>query len=422
MPGPTGRPVRSRYGSGDAPPHRGFRTAAEGHRRTVSGTGTRPVPVPTRPFEWGLAALGGATLLAAVLAAPHGARAAAAQDWPPFVLVAGLLLVGLVAAEDGLFAAGGHALARLSPNGVALYAGTVVLVVSVTTLLNLDTSVTFLTPVLVYAARSRGEGEAPLIYGCLLLSNAGSLMLPGSNLTNLIVLGHLHLSGGAFFAHMALAALAAAVVTALVVGAVHYRDLRTTITPSAEVERPVLGVGVVAVAAVTVLVVGLHSPAIPVAVVGLAAVLIRSLRRESTTSASSAVRILGLPVLVGLFGLAVALGTLGRTWSGPATLLSHLNAWGTAFAAALTSVLVNNLPAASLLAARQPPHPFELLVGLNIGPNMFVTGSLAWVLWIRAARAAGGRPDVKKASLLGLASAPLAIAAAVGVLMLGGAH
>jgi len=386
------------------------------------GAGTRLVPTPTRPFEWGLAALGIATLLAAVLAAPHGARAAAAQDWPPFVLVAGLLLVGLVAHEDGLFAAGGHALARLSPNGVALYGGTVVLVVSVTTLLNLDTSVTFLTPVLVYAARSRGEGEAPLIYACLLLSNAGSLMLPGSNLTNLIVLGHLHLSGGAFFAHMALAALAAAVVTALVVGAVHHRELRPTITASTEYVRPVLGVGVVAVAAVTVLVVGLRSPAIPVAVVGVAAVLIRSLRRDSTTSARSAVRILGLPVLVGLFGLAVALGTLGRSWSGPATLLSHLNAWGTAFAAAVTSVLVNNLPAASLLAARQPPHPFELLVGLNIGPNMFVTGSLAWVLWLRAARSAGGRPDVKKASLLGLASAPLAIAAAVGVLMLGGAH
>ena len=116
-------------------------------------------------------------------AAPADARAAAAQDWPPFVLVAGLLLVGLVADEDGLFAAGGRALARLSHNGAVLYAGTVVLVVSVTTLLNLDTSVTFLTPVLVYAARRRGEGEAPLIYACLLLSNAGSLLLPGSNLT-----------------------------------------------------------------------------------------------------------------------------------------------------------------------------------------------------------------------------------------------
>ena len=122
-------------------------------------TRIRPVPAPTRPLEWGLAALGTGALLAAVLAAPHDARAAAAQDWPPFVLVAGLLLVGLVADEDGLFAVGGSALARLSPNGLALYVGTVVLVVSVTTLLNLDTSVTFLTPVLVYAARSRGRGK-----------------------------------------------------------------------------------------------------------------------------------------------------------------------------------------------------------------------------------------------------------------------
>ena len=132
-------------------------------------------------------------------------------------------------------------------------------------------------------------------------------------------------------------------------------------------------------------------------------------------------QVLGLPVLVGLFGLAVALGTLGRSWSGPATLLSHLDAWGTAAVAALTSVLVNNLPAASLLAARQPPHPFALLIGLNVGPNLFVTGSLAWILWLRAARSAGGRPDVGRASLLGLASVPLAMAAAVGVLVLSGA-
>ena len=240
-----------------------------------------------------------------------------------------------------------------------------------TTLLNLDTSVTFLTPVLVYAARSRGEGEAPLLYACLLLSNAGSLLLPGSNLTNLIVLGHLHLSGRAFFTHMALPGLAAAAVTAVVVGAIHHRALRTTIAPSAAPERPVLGAGLVAIAAVTVLVVTLRSPAIPVAAVGVGVVLFRSWRRPSSgTAPDAALRILGLPVLVGLFGLAVALGTLGRTWSGPATLLAHLDLWGTAATAALLSVLVNNLPAASLLAARQPPHPFALLVGLNVGPNL----------------------------------------------------
>jgi arsenical pump membrane protein len=131
---------------------------------------------------------------------------------------------------------------------------------------------------------------------------------------------------------------------------------------------------------------------------------------------------LDVRVLVGLFGVAVALGTLGRAWSGPATLLSHLNVWGTAVVAALAGVLVNNLPAAALLAAHRPPHPFSLLVGLNVGPNLFVTGSLAWVLWMRTARAAGARPDLRKAVLLGVVSAPLAIAAAVGVLLAQGLH
>jgi len=261
------------------------------------------------------------------------------------------------------------------------------------------------------------------MYACLLLSNAGSLLLPGSNLTNLIVLGHLHLSGGAFFAHIALPGFAAAVVTAIVVGVVHHRSLRTSIRPPAAPERPVLGAGLVAIAAVTVLVLALHSPALPVAAVGVGAVLFRSLHRPGRgTSPGAALRILGLPVLVGLFGLAVALGTLGRTWSGPATLLSHLDTWGTAATAALTGVVVNNLPAASLLAARQPPHPFALLVGLNVGPNLFATGSLAWVLWLRAAGTAGSRPSIRGASLLGLVSVPFSIAAAVGVLTVEGLH
>jgi arsenical pump membrane protein len=378
-----------------------------------------PAGAAPRPFRGARGALAGAGVLGlvvAVAAAPGSARAAAVQVWPAFVLVAGLLLVGLVAQGDGLFAAGGHALARLSPNGIVLYAGTAVLVVAVTSLLNLDTSVTFLTPVLVAAARSRGEGEAPLLYGCLLLSNASSLLLPGSNLTNLIVLGHLHLSGGAFFSHMALAALAAAAVTAVLVGAWYHRHLRATVAPVSEPEQPVLGVGLAAVVAVTVLVVALRSPALPVAGVGIVALVLRARHHGPRAAGLTAVRVLDLRVLAGLFGVAVALGTLGRTWSGPATLLSHLNAWGTAALAAVAGVLVNNLPAASLLAAHRPPEPFSLLVGLNVGPNLCVTGSLAWVLWFRAARAAGGRPHLGQAVLLGVVTAPLAMACAVGVL------
>ena len=300
------------------------------------------------------------------------------------------------------------------------------LVVGVTTLLNLDTSVTFLTPVLVYAARSRGEGEAPLLYACLLLSNAGSLLLPGSNLTNLIVLGHLHLSGASLLRPHGAARAGRR--------RCHRPRRRRRAPPRAahhrrhrpmEPERPVLGVGLVAVGVVTVLVRGAAraGPAGGRGGRGGRAAPGAPGTRAGDRAPRPGPRcdILGVPVLVALFGLAVALGTLGRSWSGPATLLSHLDAWGTAAVAALTSVLVNNLPAASLLAARRPPHPFALLVGLNVGPNLFVTGSLAWILWLRAARAAGGRPDVRRASLLGLASVPLAITAAVGVLVLSGA-
>ena len=127
-------------------------------------------------------------------------------------------------------------------------------------------------------------------------------------------------------------------------------------------------------------------------------------------------------MLVGLFGVAVALGTLGRAWSGPTNLLSHLDLWGTAVVAALCSVLVNNLPAASLLASRTPTHPFALLVGLNLGPNLFVTGSLAWILWLQAARTAGARPSIARATRMGAVSVPLAIALAAGVLALTGTN
>lgn len=340
------------------------------------------------------------------------------QDWPPFVLVAGLLLVGLVADGDGLFAAAGYRAARLAASSGILFAGATVLIGLVTATLNLDTSVAFLTPVLVYTARSRDSGEAPLLYGCLLLSNAGSLLLPGSNLTNLIVLGHLHLSGARFLARMWLPWLAALTATAAVIAVAERRSLRGRFSAGSAPEPPVLGLGLGAVAVATACVLLLRNAALPVAGVGVLTVGIRLGQRRYRPG--EVAEVIGVPVLAGLFGIALALGALGRSWAGPAELLSHLDSWATAGLAALVSVLVNNLPAASLLAARTPAHPFALLVGLNLGPNLFVTGSLAWILWLRSAQAVGARPSVARASRLGLLAVPLSMAAALGALMLTG--
>ncbi len=365
-----------------------------------------------------VAAAGLAALLAAAVAAPGDARAAADQVWSPFVLVAGLLLVGLVADEDGLFAATGHRLASATGSGVILYAGSAALVAGVTALLNLDTAVAFLTPVLVHAARRRGEDETALLYACIFLANAGSLFLPGSNLTNLIVLGHLHLSGGEFLARLWAPGLAAVVVTAAAVALAHRRALGRLAADPGRPDRYVLGLGLAAVVVSAALVLVLRAPALPVLVVGLTAVGLRLQARREKPARVAAV--LGLPLLAGLFGVAVALGALGRVWSGPARLLAHTGSVGTAVVAAATSVLVNNLPAAALLAARTPPHPFSLLVGLDLGPNLLVTGSLAWLLWLRSARAAGAAPSWRGAARLGLVVAPLGLAAALGALALTG--
>jgi arsenical pump membrane protein len=365
-----------------------------------------------------LAAVGVMALVVAIASRAHDAGAAASQDWSPFVLVTGLLLIGLVADGDGLFAAAGHQMARAAPNGSVLFVGAAILIGLVTAVLNLDTSVAFLTPVLVYTARSRGEDEAALLYGCVLLSNAGSLFLPGSNLTNLIVLGHRHLSGSAFLARMWAPALAALVVTAIVVAAFERHSFRATSTEPERPERPALGLGLLAVGLAVGLVLALSSPALPVAAVGVAVTAVRLASHKDHPR--HVAQVLGVPVLVGLFGVAVALGTLGRAWSGPATLLSHLGSWGTALFAAATSVVVNNLPAASLLSARAPEHPFSLLVGLNLGPNLFATGSLAWLLWLRTARSAGADPSIARASRIGAVAVPLSMAAALALLTVSG--
>ncbi len=158
----------------------------------------------------------------------------------------------------------------------------------------------------------------------------------------------------------------------------------------------------------------LRAPAVPVAAVGVVAIFARFLTGQARPR--RVLEVLGLPVLFGLFGVAVGLGTLGRLWSGPASLLSHLDLWGTAAVAAISAVLVNNLPAAALLAARPTEHPFALLVGLNLGPNLFVTGSLAWFLWLRRARAAGATPSLAKATRLGVPAALLSLVLAVALL------
>jgi arsenical pump membrane protein len=71
-----------------------------------------------------------------------------------------------------------------------------------------------------------------------------------------------------------------------------------------------------------------------------------------------------------------------------------------------------------LLTPDAPPHPRALLLGLNLGPNLAVTGSLSALLWLRVARSLGAQPSVRRYSQLGLLIVPLSLGAAVATLWL----
>lgn len=336
----------------------------------------------------------------------HVIVAALSQAWPAFILVAGLLLIGRVAAEDGLFEATGALLARSRLGAQGLLVALLALVAAVTAVLNLDTSVVFLTPVLVHAARHRGVDERPFLYGSVFMANSASLLLPGSNLTNLLVLRSHPQDGGSFAAHMLPAWLAACAITAAFVTVV-LRPRESELRASPEPPPMRLGLGAGATLAVALLVVLLPDPALPVLGVGVAATALRRVRPR-----------IDARLLAFLFALTVVIGTLARLWHGPGRLLAAGSLWAAAGTGAAASVVMNNLPATVLLSARPPAHPDALLLGLDLGPNLAVTGSLAAVLWFQTARGVGAHPSIATYTRLGVVLVPLTLVAAVGVLAL----
>jgi arsenical pump membrane protein len=359
--------------------------------------------------------------------------ASLSQAWPPFVLVAGLLAIGFVAHREGVFEAAGKQLERLPGPPAALFIAGCLLVAVVTAVLNLDTAVVFVTPVIVLAARRRKLEEEPFVYAALFMANASSLYLPGSNLTNLLVLDRHPLGGGAFAAGFIAPALTATAVTAAGLLVIFGRRLRPAGDARTKRVQADQGVeqapadhrlrrtgfrlaasarpGLLGALAAAVLTVILRQPAPEVAGVGVLVAGIALIRRH--VNLKELLRAVSPAVLIAVFVVAVALGVLARAWHGPAQLLAHAGRPETAAVAALGSVFVNNLPAAVMLSAGAVPHPRALLIGLNLGPNLAVTGSLAAYLWMQAARQLEARTSWRAVTRRGALLAPAAIAAAL---------
>lgn len=341
---------------------------------------------------------------------------------PTVAFLAALLLIAEGCRRHGLFEAIGDLIADRSRGGATRLLALVFTACSlVTIVLGLDATVVLLPPiVLATVRRIRADPRAPL-YACAHLANSASLLLPVSNLTNLLAFRASGLSFVRFGALMSLATLVVVVVEWLVLSrrfGVSRAPIAPREAPGAEDRRPLppypLAVLVLTLAGF-VLSSALELAPVWVAVAG-AVVLNLPAVRGGPNALARIGRAAEPGFLVFVLGLGVIVASASRHGLGRA--MRDLLPLGSslpdllliAALAALLANLVNNLPATLILlpvAASLGLGPLlAVLVGVNIGPNLTPAGSLATLLWRRVLHGAGVELGTGEFFWLGVLTVP----------------
>jgi arsenical pump membrane protein len=354
---------------------------------------------------------------------PHRAWAQAQRLGPVLGFLAAVLVLAQLAQDDGLFRACGTWLARrCAGRPQRLLAGVFVIASVITAVLSLDATVVLLTPVVFATAARLGARAKPHVYGCTHLANSASLLLPVSNLTNLLAFAASGLAFTRFAGLMALPWLAAIAAEYAVFRRFFRIDLNAPArgTPDPDpIEFPVfvlvvLGGTLAAFAAASLA--GIN-PAW-VAAAGAAVLAARALARRRT-SVAAIWRAADVPFLAFVLGLGLVVAAV--TGNGLTAALRPVIPGGTSLPALLATAalaavaanLINNLPAVLMLlplaAPAGPGAVLAVLLGVNIGPNLTYTGSLATLLWRRVLREHDAEPELGEFTRLGLLTVPLAL-------------
>lgn len=384
-------------------------------------------------------------------------------DW----LAGGLLVLGLAAAATGLLPAGPAAdqmrrigpllaflatvivlaelagraqvfdvvaawVARAGRGRYPLLFGLCVVFASLTTItLNLDTTAVLLTPVMLALGTRVGIAALPLAMTTVWLANTASLLLPVSNLTNLLAADRVALSPAGLAGVMWLPQLAAIGVTAGCLWVFYWRRGRRGADRYVPPDLPVPGdpvlLRVCAVAcggfllAILLLDVELWSASLVAMVVVVAAYAVR--RREELRLSLVPWRLLVL--VPGMFLVVETVGAHGlhtllvRALGSDDGFVGMLRSAGVG--AGLSNVL-NNLPAyvagEAVIPAENHHQLLALLIGVNAGSVVTPWGSLATLLWFERCRWQGTRIDVRRFVLTGLVLSVTAVAAATCALAL----
>jgi arsenical pump membrane protein len=391
-----------------------------------------------RPFRsaeslWAVA--GAALLVVTGLIPLADASRAIGKGTDVYLFLIGMMLLAEVARAEGLFdAVAAFAVNHAGGSPHRLLALVYAAGVGVTIFLSNDATAVVLTPAVFAAARQARTAPVPHLFACAMVANAASFVLPISNPANLVLYADHPPSLGPWLASFALpSALAIAATYAALrwaergsLGGVCEPAVpQPRITPGGWTALAGLGCTVVVLLAVSALNLPLG---LPTAILGaLTAAVALIARRASPLPILRGVSWGVVPLVAGLFVIVEALSRTGALAGLAAALGRSTNVpWAAGGALALASNLVNNLPAGLMASAAalqaQAPKPVvdALLIGVDLGPNLSVTGSLATILWLTALRREGEQVSAWRFLKTGALVMPPALILALGARLLVG--
>ncbi|MBN8809307.1 MAG: arsenic transporter [Sphingomonas sp.] len=397
--------------------------------------------VIVRPFKLPEAvwAVAGAVLLAIVGLMPVGAAwTAVLKGGDVYLFLIGMMLLSETARREGLFDwVAVHAVNAAGGSTSRLFALVFGVGTIVTIFLSNDATAVVLTPA-VYAAATKAKAKPlPLLFACALIANAASFVLPISNPANLVLYGGKMPPLGSWLASFAVPSVLAIGATFAMLRWVERDSLGSGCArdlPQSRLSRGglIALIGIVATAALLVTVSAFdRALGLPTCLAGIATTLVVCIgSRSSPLPILRCVSWAVLPLVAGLFILVEALGRTGVIdWLAQA--LHHAAATapqataGVAGATlAVASNLMNNLPAGLIASTTiQQAHPPQLvtdalLIGVDLGPNLSITGSLATILWLTAIRREGQDVGFWRFLKVGAVTMPPALLLALGARIL----
>lgn len=379
-------------------------------------------PLRIRPWIWPV--LGAAIVLALGFEPIAAAWQAIARQWNVLLFILGLMGLAAAAEESGAFAwVTDVVLERAGGSRRRLFVLLFLTGAVLTLLLSNDATAIVLTPVVYRAIAKRGGDAMPFLFGCTFVADTASFGLPFANPANVLILPHARF--WPYVAHLGppqllAIALNLAIFLAVFRGRLSGRyEVQPAPPPGAPAVRTLAVAVLVAIAYVVVLAIGW--PLGPVAVAGAAIAL--AVARVTPGAALRHISWSTFALLFGLFALLDAVGRAGfEAWSMYA--MGAAQQWGrlgldaaAAGGAALFSNLFNNLPVAvvsSYLVAHASEHvAYPLIAGVDLGPNLTMTGSIATILWSSMLRKRGVQVSALEYIRLGIIVVPATLGVTV---------